>query len=502
MQNNFLSAKIIYLISALLLATGIAAPSLTLPRSLIDDGTDLCQIENIDQAWRASNYKAALLSHFEPGSRRTRPAAWFLRWVVYRLFGNQPLAQHVLKFGMLLITVFFIYATAYRISASPVAGFLSSLFFMLTISSLEAYYRLGNTEPFLVLGMASSFYYLIKAQKTESKNYLILSCLALIIAYGGKENAMALIPFSGLVWWVFFSHSSKRLVKKYFLVNCLLGASLITSAYFFTAKNIDRGYTAAYEINFPQMLANLTGNSVMIYHTYYLLWPIACGFILFSLFQKKTFDSTIKWRGLFPACFLLFLLIQIPWGHVMWRYLLAGFLPLSLSLGLELNDIWQKVSASKYKGLKWAGKCSIIMLLLHFLMANGIGVYAGAYEYLQSEKLNAQVISYLGYNLPHNGKLFMNFNGSELNEWYEETKLHLNKFYHRSDLTIKCLYPQPTMGFSSGDYIVTWSVNGFYPEDKMGNLLPSKLREKVTIETNYRILLQKERIYWKIFQIL
>lgn len=497
----------------IILAAAIIFPAVSLPWSLIDDASDILRIQSIDQKIKKSEYKEAFLSLFEPRNGRSRPFHWIGYWVNYKLFGLNSRLHHLARSGLFVCTIFLLFQFTLEVSASKLAAFCAGVFYFFSLTAVESYYRLGPQEPMLVLGIICSLLFLIRAQKAKQSGKawqtdFIVSILVLAIAYFVKEISLVLIPISLFIFILFYfsgTNGDKRLFMFYFLVNCFWGIAARLLTFLFVSSGSRQGYASAYVVDVGKMFNNLLNYFNLLYYTYHLLFPLAgLGFLTYFIFvacKRKSLAFEVKWELILLVCFFGFLLINSPWGYVMWRYLLPCILTLSIFLGIEINravDFLNNLSSRKKEII---GKSVLAVFFIQYLFLNSISVFSTIQGYLTSEAINAKMVSYLANNVPSSGKVYMNLNCVEPNEWYAETKMHLSLFHKREDITVQCLMPGPGEAFIPGNLVLTWSEQGFLPEEVIASKLNVALEKKATISTNYTFLTKEKELYWKVFEV-
>jgi hypothetical protein len=179
----------------LMMATGVMIPRLCEPNfGLLDDGVTIAAVSSLLQQFNAGNW--GIILGFEGERGRFRPLYWLYYAIPYYLSGPSPFGFFVAQWLSLVLTGIVIFSAVEVTTKDPLAGALSSLFYILSPPVIENYYTLSKPEAPLVMWLAVSLYFLWRSSETLTSNrlrgYVLLGCsiLPLTLAYFTKETAL------------------------------------------------------------------------------------------------------------------------------------------------------------------------------------------------------------------------------------------------------------------------------------------------------------------------
>jgi len=497
-KRNYLRNGVLAGLFILLLV--LCYSSFSLPWSLIDDAEDLSHVKQITNYLSLGKFKKALLPHIDLQVGRIRPIYWICRSIYYECLGLNPTLHHLLQYLVFSATVYLLFNLTLEITSSQKSAFLSGLFFILFPPNMKNYYRLGPQESFQVLFIASSLFFLIKAQKTMGakkrdyfKFYLALSLFSLPLAYLTKETTIVLVPVSLFMLVIMYSKQNNpenKLFLGYFLANLVCGIGLGALALFFTAKGdffltaekAGDSYASYYQIKLPTIWNSLKYYKAIFFreHNFNLLVILSgvtyLTYFISGLRGKKTLEPRLRWELIVIVYSLGFLLIILPWPFRIGRYLLPFMFGTAIFMGIGIEYLWGSIERLSYRWTQIAARASLIVIICLFSLLNGLDIYSVNQCYLASQTANTEMIRCLATCTPPGGNVFMNMRVV----WY--IKNHLSFFYNRPDITVKPLLLKPTEGYRKGDIIVTNPQRELSPEVLLRKYFREKLEEEKVVQ--------------------
>jgi hypothetical protein len=430
----------------IIVATGIMTPRLRAPNfGLLDDGVTIAVASSILQELKAGNWGAILRLEAERG--RFRPFYWLYYAIPYYISGPSASGFFVAQWLSLVLTAIVIFSAVEVVTKDPVAGILSSTFYMLSPPVIESYYTLSKPEPPLVLWIVLSLYLLWRSseirisERTRGRVLIAVSTLFLTIAYLTKETALAVLLISAL-WtlrWFFLTRISQdhrpfEARYEYFIVNVLLsficwGARILSGTSGVSSGAESRQYRFVLEALYNSLFRHI---SWYIRDFLYLL-PIIVFLTWLMLKAQKNRDSS-KNLGIFDASIWIagWTAIMLPWHSTLEYYLLPATIGSSMIAGIGVSEI-----IKHFRDLSNIVRTLACAVLLSVLFSGSIGLANGFTNgriQIATDSVNTDLIDYLASNIPINGIIFINL--PEPNEYMLEIGLHLAVFKQRPDILV------------------------------------------------------------------
>lgn len=488
--------KIIFLAILLLVTVFLLLPQLQIPWMIVDDGESARASAELSDHFAKGNF--AWLFKFEAQNGLLRPTYWLLQWVNFSLLGNNVYLHHFSHLLLFAIIAILIFLLTEVISGDSFAGLVAGLVFMYFGPAAENFYRLGTGEPVLVLVLLGTLYFLIKAVKSHSLFLFSLSLIFLVFSWFAKSTIIVFVPWSLFVIFLFFLFQEKdyphavRLSVVFLLGNLVL---LVLVRLIMSAYQIEGGYGSQYQLDPRAILARLNFYLKMITKTYGPIIYLLLASFLWRLFsklpvKKSKFLWQDKWELAMLGFFALLLAIQLPWPHLMGRYLPPALIGLSVVAGIESSFVLKqgiKLFGQRKHFLAGVLVVLLLALLIHPLLTNQQSITKMYQQVVPGETRRAKVVTYLAEIVPTNGRVFYNFSDGFV-EFLYEMGLHFQIFYHRPDIQTAYLFLDNGFQFKRGDIIVTGPKYSYrYPWQQVRNILKNE-QELKDIDDEWEII--------------
>lgn len=495
-----ISWQLFLLVIAILI---VGVPSLFVDWMIVDDGYYLLAEQKISSA--LLNLDLSGLGHIlvETDGGRFRPGLWLFLWFTYLLAGKSVFLHHLINFLISASTVFLIYSIIKNVTSSKSASLMAGLLFIMASFNLENWYRLNTPEPKITLFIALSIYFLIKAlanknSKRISNKFLLFSLIPLVFAYFTREISFAFIAFPFLLLAGFLVIKHLKIEKK--TVNILWVYAkynfFLFILPFLTNLNLKQNgyYTSSYQFS-PAVIQNsFTAYLKILLDSF---WPVLVFIgILFFLSlvrlikaKKIIFERLLQFS--FLISFLSFLVVLLPWGIPMPRYLETSLLFLVLFMGIEVGYFLKNknLNVNLFRYSKLFILTFIFLLLMIF---NGPRMYNYAQDTIRGQRNIAKMLSYLASNIPENGRIYWNISDREwTKELVMQINLLLNNAYVRPDLKVEYLDENKFKQLEDGDIIMSaiiYDKDKFFSEEELLNNRRLNMLSSLPHEVNTLLL--------------
>jgi len=434
---------------------------------LVDDGEGVIFVKTLFEKISHLNISGFVSQLFETNGR-FRPVYWLYQTIVWLVGKNNYQIHHLMHMLVIGITVLFIYLLIKQLTKSRLASFFGALMFLLIPLNTENIMRLGPQEPLMTMFFSVFFYLIVKTKK------IFLPCLMLLFVIFTKETALAIFP---VIFIYFLYRRNKLLIKNKRQSLYLFITILVSTATVLLITLLRRsGYSTNYNFEISMLFDNLStyfgelkNNTLYIFPIVTIVYIIR---ICLSIVRKqKVFDSKLSFfEFLFFLGFVSFLIIQLPWGFALTRYLMPTVFFLMVFSFIELWNI--SILLSKFKFIH-KHKRALVLLIAVF------GIYTSLIWGLEIvSKENSSVSYYDAFkkmsSYPEGTILLMNMQKVENTvELVYETQIQLVEFWNRSDIKVDYLDLQ---NLSKGKYIVVDSdrfLRG-YPQDELNTFFEDK----------------------------
>jgi hypothetical protein len=422
---------------------GLAATALMLPRlaapsfGLLDDGLipAVSSHAQPEASWQ-----------FDKVTGRFRPLFWLWLVAQYRLWGPSPLAFFLTLAAALAATAVLITEGVALASRDRLAGFLAGLAYVLAPPTIENYYTVSKSEPWLVLVLTLSVYLLLQAldvadrDVAKSRRRLGGAAACLLAGYFWKETALALVIASGL-WLAGTWYRDRRLTARqsrivlgYFLAS-LACAAIYGAAYAFSGtSSIGSGtYSVHYMLALDTMVKGALRHLAFAVRDFPLLliagavWAAreASGRREHSARARRLALGSLAWVAAWTV-------ILLPWRATFEYYLLPLSAGAAALTGLALAALLR----TETPPLGWfsrtalaAGAALTVVVLLNSS--------TNARLQLAVDASNAEVLEFVAAEAPKSASVLVNL--PERSEYLIELGEHFARLRGRPDLDIRAL---------------------------------------------------------------
>lgn len=415
----------------LLVAFIIFLPASNIKFSWVDDGWDIQMAQQFIVYAKNLDFANFFGQFFETTNGRFRPVYWIWLIISYLIGGNNPAIHYVLRFVIIFGTSLFIYKIVFLLTKSKFASLFPAVYYLVSPINIENWYRLGPQEPLIGFFSTISVYYLIK----EKNKWLPI--IYFVLAFFSKESACALLIPVAFIYFSkrIFIKKADKVMEKYLIVGFVLLFLLIL------ITTITRsGYSQNYVYNFVDILRRfLIYLKISIKSFEPFLGILIISFLLRMLFLVKKFnlkkiDEILLWQTFFGIWLLSFFIIQAPWVYVLTRYMLPATIGLFIFMGIEIFQIQKILRKTNYYSV-----LAIIfnIFLVLFFTLNLFNAFNYGRKSVYGTSQVQRMTSLIAESVPLNGKVYLNFlKGDGTVELVIETKMHLELFYNRPDISV------------------------------------------------------------------
>lgn len=316
--------------------------------NFIDDGASLRASHDL-----LSDVQHHTLSHWpsiliETQEGRMRPLYHLYYFLVYTLFGPNPLAFWVAQATMLGVSLAMMGTFIFLVTRSRALS-LISLFLLFLVPTADNFYRFGTAEP---KQMVMWLLFLLWCWWTQQTGWRVKTMLTgILVLWAGlltKETSITFVPTFWFFWlWqVIFAQKRSR---EDILYGFTIG--LLSSGYLFLLPT-RTGYSSSFHFQPHNMwlrFLSTWGGVPIVYLLFLVSW---CGVALRLLWDWRTHRLFHQKEYLWPCFFALQALLLLIVGILPWEWPLARyFLPLNiigiLAVALEIAEWWKRVSSIK-----------------------------------------------------------------------------------------------------------------------------------------------------------
>ena len=443
----------IYLVP-LLFCSLIMLPRLLDPHfGLMDDG-EAIQKANliIDDQWGFGS---------ESASGRFRPLYWYIHYVLFMIFGTDPLGYFIVNYLVLGLLVVGVIKLLKIYGSSNSTILISCILFLLSGPIPESYFTLSKYEIFQLVFIIYAILMAEQFLHTRSLIWKILLSLGVLlfclVSYLIKETSL-IMPVIYAGWLAIKYWKEKRLGHSLVILMAgSLGAVVIYLAWRGTyfAKAILAG---SYVGTHTSLTISSLFNSLIEWEPWlrrdfsYAVVLIVALILSLLLTRRKPAKTDIYWGA--SIWMIGWLGIFLPWVIKIEYYLLPFALGCSVLTAHILTELFQAIKRSAqwnrlvlYAGIGVAGVLFINSL---FLIINN-----ARYQLLMDD-INSRMMNYLVEVLPINGHVYVNLPAD--NEYIKEIELQFQYIYGRPDINVSRFYYQITQVINNDSMVISPSI--------------------------------------------
>jgi len=138
------------------------------------------------------------------------PIIWLFISQLYKTFGLNPIAFHLVTIFVHLINICLVYHLAKIVTDNKIKSILSSLFFTFFFGAYEVVFWFGAiNNSLMVTFYLLSILSLIKYIKNKTTLSFLFFQVSFIMAYFTHEYALSIIPTAITYWWLFTAHKKR-----------------------------------------------------------------------------------------------------------------------------------------------------------------------------------------------------------------------------------------------------------------------------------------------------
>lgn len=463
----------------------ILFPTVNIRFSWIDDGWNINVAKNIITNFYTLNISGLFNNLFEITSGRMRPVYWIFQTIMFLLGDNYSSIYYFIHNIIILAASVVIYLLINFFTKSKFGSFFGSLLYILIPLNAENWVRLGPQEPFMVLLILLSIYYIFV------KKNIKVSIFIIILGFLSKETAISIAP--AFAMYTFFLYITKRKINleiKYSIILLLTSVIIVVLSLL-----VKKGYSDYYVFDIQKILDNfwIYIDRVKQSFPFYILFTTTYLIRNIRPIVNFKFNKLIKVeivQSFFLLSFLFFILIQSPWVWILDRYLLPAIAMGCIFVGIEINLIM--FSIKKYTKLHSFVKVVFIIFLLIYSFYSYINLLQNVVRQKHATNSVYLLLNQISEISPKNSTVFFN---SRFNEsTYEpviESKLHLELFFDREDIKLDYL---ENLNLNESPYIVVSSTipplgtYKFFEESKLSESKKLIKVESYVVENKYLIV--------------
>jgi hypothetical protein len=429
-----------FLMSPALLAILIMLPRLLSPQfGLFDDGITLRTVKEMASGnWQLWDIQLG----------RFRPIYWLWWFLLYRIFGDNPLGFFLGNTILLALSALMIALIIRRLGGSTRQGWITSMLFVLSGPIIENYYTLSKGEPLQVFWILISLLLATHYERTKriaAQVGLVLG-IALFVwcSQTSKETSLVILPIA--FGWLLAGWIQKRWMRKdmysggrvaYFTGAFIGTASFFSSRAFFSRESLTAiGYATNYELSVANIIASIVRWTGWIFRDYFYIAPLVIMIVIWLISKRQLaliphWLDTLIWMGGWVA-------IYLPWASTVGYFLLPFAIGASMLAGVAIDVAIESIPASS-RSIRTATAfllASALLLTMIHLMNNS----TSARIQMAVDAQNARVIKYLAESIPEDSLVLVNI--QDPNEYVTELELHISEIQTRSDVAIDVIDPE------------------------------------------------------------
>ncbi|MDQ3008757.1 MAG: hypothetical protein M3Q81_04120 [bacterium] len=340
--------------------------------SLIDDGQAYDNAHILKECVLTLECDGAVPILVEKEFGRFRPMYWILQSLQFQIANFDAAAIHVVRvlfIGSLLVLLLVL--NIYSITKSVLGALFGTMFFISTYSFAENIIRLGPSDSFQLIFIATFsllFLHFSKLKKfLSSKVLMTFMILCLIAASLIRETSIALLPVI-LGTGIFFGTPDFKMKKLPFILTPFL--LIVLGKYVARPESNTLNYGGFYSTSVSNILATTEAYiSILLPLTKYLLPLVTLVFLGIILDKLKSkFSSRALFYWIITG--LCFVAIFLPWQFALERYLLICLFAVAVSVGgvvgIAINEIklFLQNTSHQYKQYFSAGITVLAVILL------------------------------------------------------------------------------------------------------------------------------------------
>ena len=435
----------------------------------------------------------------EPESGRFRPGYWLYLWGTFLLGGVNPLYHHIFQLVIFILCAYLVYYITKNLFENTLAGIVASIFFAIDWRGLENWYRLGTQEPSQLFFLLMYLFFYLKSREKSRLINLFIAFVFLVSAVLIKETTIAIIGVAlFIIIYDFIVREEKKLLR-WDIVNFVFVLLVNFLIRFIALKfYIAGGYASLYKVDssiFRNLLSYL--DMISVGYAPVLIIVVISFLTRFSLNVVwngfRVAIKKYKWQFFWLSWFLSFLVVQIPWGITMGRYLLIAMIGLYVFISSEVVFLirvfkglfFYAKSDVKKNDLKLAaftfGSIPVLFLVVVWFYQIFMS-WSYILWVVPVSKFNVRFIESINSRVSDGSTVILNADGNSNPpiELFYEIGWHLKYLFNNS--TSRVVYASEEYSPAKGDLVVSHTGTPLYTESQVLDLYRAKLQDSETID--------------------
>lgn len=346
--NKIIIKKYIYLLSLLFLiyfgySILIFSPFSYNYFSLIDDGQSYHNAVLINKClleFECHDVQGVLI---EKDFGRFRPVYWIMNSFLFSLSSFDSNSIHLFRIFIVGFSICLLLVTnIYLVTKSVFGSIVAATFFFTNISFAENIIRIGPTEPLQLIffGIFSLFLLHFGSISKIFKKKLVFSILIILLILLSliKETSIVIVS---LIFLLFLLERSELSKREWATIFSLPITIILAGKYLAKPETNLTNYSDFYSGSFSIFFSNLKSYANMYLGAIKWYLPIFCLFGVFAVKYRlnSNFIKNIFYWMLSSASFLIILL---PWGFSLERYLLPSLFCFAIFIGITTDFVLLK----------------------------------------------------------------------------------------------------------------------------------------------------------------
>lgn len=377
-----------------------------------DDGQYLDILGKLLNDLRADQFQIFIGNLINQSQERFIPAANLTYMIRLWVSGLKPQNHYMFQLILAILSIISLFCIVKLITNSATSSLISVLTFILFSTNWENYYRLYPIESLTTLTLsifAATFAILIEKGQNIRLRYviLIIGIGALAYALYAKETVIIMImplTFAAIWHWkrqgslTDFTKEIKSNTFLFFISFLILIVIWILLKSTFGVSTIKlEGYAANYRLSFSAIAISIGKYIDIFWNNGGPLFFIVFGMgmaVICSNYKKDSSNKILFWAGFFFIWGTSFIVILLPWRFAIGRYLMPAVWAYAVVFGICWDIIFKKFKESGTV-LAYAGKFTLIILLIFYLFVNVVRINHMQAWMKVRDSTNDQLLDYL-----------------------------------------------------------------------------------------------------------
>jgi hypothetical protein len=434
-----------------------------------------------------------------PPANRYLPAYWLMETARYTVSGRSALLAHLFHLALFVLMGLLMFGFAHKVAGSVFGAVCAVLTFLWAGTTADSIYRLGRSEPYLVLGFLLVFWAIADLQAAENKDLATpgarhWGCLVggLVMATGSKETTVLWAPATVLLWALAHKGQGGQrpapALRRALAVLAILHVALMLALplfFWLTTGALHSGKAAQYSFS-PDVLTESARRywERLLWPEYGLLPWLAIGIFgirLAGLLSRRQLPLRERWQLVCLAYMAVSFGVMTAWPQALGQYMLPASAFFSLFIGIEASALARRKAAAEHhravSAMRNLALGALTLCTLWFL-AHGIRSGRAAVEKLfRLDSVHSRMVAFVAARLRPSTTVLMNLLYPPW--WVFDTRFHLRAFYgHPAPMVQAITGPVQAR---DGDLVVSWRGDGYQAHD--ATALPQLVKRPLKLIT-------------------